>query len=36
MTNKELLAVAMQQSALDLNCAPEDFFMILLENIKLM
>ncbi|MFR9309827.1 Predicted acetyltransferase [uncultured Ruminococcus sp.] len=25
MTNKELLAVAMQQSALDLNCAPEDF-----------
>ncbi|MBS6164320.1 MAG: GNAT family N-acetyltransferase, partial [Clostridiales bacterium] len=26
MTNKELLAVAMQQSALDLNCAPEDFF----------
>ena len=25
MTNKEILHIAMAQSAIDLNCSPEDF-----------
>ena len=26
MTNKEILEIALRQSAYDMNCAPEDFF----------